>query len=99
MGADSVWRGTGIPQPSGHTRSIRGHTRHHGRAVRTQLALEALVNNADTLTYLSPEKRTELSERAVESGLLATVAVCNHANVLFVRPPTASVYAELGQSV
>lgn len=53
-----------------------------------RFALEALSNNAETLTHLSPEKRTELNKRAKESGLLARVAVCNHVNVLFV--PTAS---------
>lgn len=56
-------------------------------AVRTQLALEALVSNADTLEVLGPEKRAELKERAGESKLLARVAVCNHVNVLYVPGP------------
>jgi Protein of unknown function (DUF499) len=54
------------------------------RAVRRHLALEALAANTDTLARLSPEKRTELRDKAKESALEARVAVCNHVNVLYV---------------
>lgn len=68
------------PSASGHDAMVR--------AVRTHLALEALAANADTLSALSPDKRTELRDRTKESALLARIAVCNHVNVLYV--PTAT---------
>jgi Protein of unknown function (DUF499) len=58
------------------------------RGVRRHLALEALAANTDTLARLSPEKRTELRDKAKESALEARVAVCNHVNVVYV--PRAS---------
>ncbi|WP_162466148.1 DUF499 domain-containing protein [Streptomyces taklimakanensis] len=57
------------------------------RAVKKHLALEELSTSSDTLNALTPEKRSELKDRAKESALLARVAVCNHVNVLYV--PTA----------
>jgi hypothetical protein len=54
------------------------------RAVRTNLALEALSENAATIAALSAEKRAELANRLKESALTARVAVCNHVNLLYV---------------
>jgi hypothetical protein len=57
------------------------------RGVRTQLALEALADNAEVQASLTADKRNELRAKLKESELLARVAVCNHVDVLYV--PTA----------
>lgn len=65
------------------------------RAVRTRLALVALEGNSEVLAALSSDKREELKNRRKESDLLAQIAVCNHANVLYVPTPTGLDAIEL----
>jgi hypothetical protein len=65
------------------------------RAVRSQLALEALATNAETMAALGTDKRAELKDRAKESALLAQVALCNHVNVLYVPSATGLEAVEL----
>ncbi|MGH3442179.1 MAG: DUF499 domain-containing protein [Nitriliruptorales bacterium] len=67
-----------VPNAVGHDAMIR--------AVRRHLALKDLA--ASDLSDVSPEKRTELKQRAAESDAEARIAVCNHVNVLYVPEAT-----------
>jgi hypothetical protein len=53
-------------------------------AVRRHLSLSQLSGNSDTLSQLSPEKKTQLIDLAKESELEGRIAVCNHVTVLYV---------------
>jgi len=65
-----------VPTASGHDQMIR--------TVRQSLALHDIVASPDTMRSLTEEKRKEAAERAKSSEMEARVAVCNHANVLYI---------------